>query len=324
METNLPVNMHFDWYKAWYASRQVKPKLMILIACNGSKAVAIIPLVKQYTKFKGILPWSRISFLGEPEGDWYEPYISEIALSENGSLVAEILKIKSSETILHNIPSESSFLSILKNSSLARFIKPHGKCFYVDTTQAWDDYYQTTSKQYIQQDLRRIKRRLDESKIQVDFIESRFEDITKDMEIMKALHTESQSAQGRTSMFETKEGMDFINSLIHYFAPSNKIRLFFLLFNEQPVSFALNLYFKRKLYYWIIGFKQPFKKYSPSKLLLQAILKQCFKEDTQEFSFMRGDSEYKRKWSSEYRMNYQFKYLNQKGLAGIINRFRSV
>ena len=79
------------------------------------------------------------------------------------------------------------------------------------------------------------------------------------------------------------------------------------------------------MYYYHTGFTLEHRKLSPGFVLLGHIMQDAFERDINEFDFLRGDEEYKYRWTESKRNLYQFGICNHpisKVGHNITNRLR--
>lgn len=322
-EQRVSINQAFEWVMHWLNIFGKSTQLRII---QHQPTNTFLPLVIKNKRYKKIFPVKVIQFLGSPEADWCDIVSTGFKANEHlATIWKQALNTHWHEMLLHNIPEQSTlipFLSALVKKNNKTILKPHTKCYYINTTGKWETYLQNqTSKQFVQQDTRRLFRRLNEAGLEVSLEKSTLNNIASDIAEMDKMNGLSQARKGRKSVYASKQRKLFIENLLTHLGPKNHVKLFYLCFNKQKVAYVLAFYHNNIFYYYNIGFNTAYKKYSPSKLLLYQLIKQCFNDNTTEFNFMRGESEYKLKWTKQYRVNYQFKMLNPKK---IINLFRSV
>ncbi len=320
------IHLTFDWLFTWwkYFSGN-KRSLFVILFFEETRIIGIAPLMKERTTFKKFVPWNRILFLGDPESDWHDFIIAEKRHLVIKLMFDILIKENVSEIILHNIPESSLNLPFLRAYDKGPYtvVKKQTRCYYVNTKKQWEYYYKNeTSKKFVRQDIRRLHNRL--SLDQCYFKESNFENIRNDLNMITLMHQMSQRRKERTSFFSEKKYYAFFKDIIEIWAKNNQVRLFYLLINEIPVAYVLGFYYNKIFYYYNIGFNTDYKKYSPSKLLLYELIKILFHEECVELNFMRGDSDYKRRWTKDFRINYQIKWFNNNGFSGLINKYRSL
>jgi CelD/BcsL family acetyltransferase involved in cellulose biosynthesis len=109
------------------------------------------------------------------------------------------------------------------------------------------------------------------------------------------------------SLFDTQPSRDFFYDLAPAIIKSGWADISALTVNNRVISIAFALKFAGVFYYWIPAFDTEFIKYSLSKVHIQNLLKSCFEQYYTEFDFMRGDEEYKFKWTNAIHKSYDMR-----------------
>ena len=325
-QKNTLYTLTYSWNFIWEKHLGRENKKLILEFRQQNKALAIVPLIITQRRFKNILPWKVLRFFGQPFSDWNDVLISKHSDKVFEGLLYELNQSRANEIVLQNLAETPPFLEFLKKRHTKNLhIKKQTPCYYIETTGDFETYIkQSTSKQFVQQDIRRLFRKLDAENKTVTLCEIPANEIIKEYPTFSELHKSSQFLQQRKSYFFDPSTKKYFLDLIRQYSPKGQLRLYYLKFSDIKVAFVLALYFQQTFYYWNIGYDPDYKAYSPSKLLLYKLVKQCFTDETKEINLMRGDSYYKTKWTKTFRINYQVRILPTKGLTGIINKIRRV
>lgn len=322
-------NYRHKWFRLYWKNFNENKKLSIIIFRDKEgKLVGIVPLCISKKKYKGIIPVKRAEFIADGKSDWndflYNPGVEPKDLIEK-TFIYILQNQKCDELILHDLPEYSQTVEALKSKkfSYKSILKTQSICYFINTEGNYESYLtEETSKQHVRQDIRRLKRKLESQGIRAEIRMSQFNDPACDLETISSMHRKSQLRKGRISFFTDNRISGFYLDLMKEFR--EYCQLYYYYFNEIPVSYVFGFRFNHRFYYWNIGFNTDYQQYSPSKLLLNEIIHRSFTDDTAVFNFMKGDTDYKGKWSKQYKTNVQFKLYNNKGLQGLINRFRSL
>jgi CelD/BcsL family acetyltransferase involved in cellulose biosynthesis len=325
------IHLTFEWLFTWwkYFNQDVDKNLLLLVAYKNTKAVGIAPLMIKTRKVKGLIPLREITFLGDELSDFSDFIIGEDRREVVDEFVSYFLKTKHlwDELKLKNIPQDSPNLRILVEALKKRGFKvskfEHTKCFYIDIeNQSWESYYKTTSKKFVQRDLNRLKNKI-ERLGGWKFYRNTGVNVEKLAQVIRNLHIKRQKQLGRKSLFENSKELAFILDVMHLFKDQDFLDYAILKVQGKIVSYTLGFKYNNILYWWNTGFDPAFSEISPTKVLLYLLLKSCFEEGLAEFNFMRGETEYKQKWTKTFRWNYKIHALNSKTLySRVINRFR--
>lgn len=118
--------------------------------------------------------------------------------------------------------------------------------------------------------------------------------------------------------------IDFTDNIFKEWVQIGRIKLFVLMLNSIPISFAIIFCDSEKYYWWLTGFNQDYAAFSPTKILVSELLKKSFEQNIDEFHFMRGEDEYKLKWTKDFINNYQFRIYNRKILSVISTKIKKM
>lgn len=319
------IHLRHEWLYTWATHFLTNKDLLVLRIREGNESIGFVPLQLRTIRLKGMLPYRQVLFLGDPESDF-----SDFILTRDRERVLRTIfttlnkRMQWGEVLLHNIPDTSPNLKVLKDilGHESATLREQTKCYYIDTQAAtWEQYYATTSKSFVQQDLRRLHNHLRDKNWEV--VESPLTDIPREIETIQFLHSCSQARKARGSYYASDRYRRFIAAMMEELKRFGEIRLFYLLLDKKPIAFVLGFHFRKIFYYWNIGFDSAHQKLSPSKVLLAGVIQRCFHSGVNEFNFMRGDSDYKTRWTKQFRSNFQIRWLNERGFYGFFNQYRS-
>jgi CelD/BcsL family acetyltransferase involved in cellulose biosynthesis len=321
----------FDWLYTWAKYASHDNEFLILTFWKSDKLIAIIPLTRLKYKTLNILPINTFTFLSNNFCDH-----SDLMLSENTEEVIELflkyLKTNSTQwdrIIFKNIPEYSLSVSLLPAAldkmKFTYTLPDFKKYYYIDTrNRTFQDYYSTdTSKKFVRRDLNRITNmfgREGNFSIVRPFIDSSGMNLEESFQAIMSMHIDRQNDLKRTSMYEETPKKTFIREIYEFFHKKNELDITFLKFNEKLISYAVAFIINKQYFWWNTGFDTEYSKYSPTKLLLYHLIESCFERKLEMFSFMRGESEYKEKWTKTYYKGYDIIIENHFNIKPILIR----
>lgn len=311
------INSYYSWNYLIYKNLFIDNKLFILIAEDERGIAGIAPLKIQNTK-KILLNYKIASFIGNEYSDWNDFIILRDNEKVINGFVNYVFKNNINEILLNNINEHSpNFQLFEKLLSEEDSVKEKTKCYYIKTYDNTWDYYlkNNTSKKFVQRDLNRLNNKFNEHNWEVTEIK---DDYNEFLEIIKGFHKQSQNRKNRNSIYEDKRFMNFIRSIFDEWVQYDRIKLFLLTLDGTPLSFAIIFYDDNKYYWWQTGFNTEYSKFSPTKFLVSELIKKSFHHKIDEFHFMRGEDEYKTKWTENFTNNFRFRFYN-KNLFSYIN-----
>lgn len=148
----------------------------------------------------------------------------------------------------------------------------------------------------------------------VEFITyNKFGSLKDSMKILFDLHQKSQVAKGNCGVFSDEICRNFHMDLATAFAKRGWLSLYFLTFNDEPVSTIYSFEYKGKLFAYLCGFDPDYAEYRPGHLAFKNIMDYGIAKGLKELDLLRGDEEYKMRWNPMIRKNIAFN-LTKKGL----------
>lgn len=307
----------FEWLSTWWKHFGQDKELFILLAKKNEEIVGIAPLLIEKRKILKYFPIKVISFLGTGVSD----YADFIITKERGKVLTLFLeylkKIKSLWDLidLREIREDSPNLVIIRKelerlnfTSNAFCI---GKCPYIKVNSDWNSYYSSLSSNF-RQDIRTQFNHLRKSCLAYSFSleEKDIDDILLDSLI--DMHLNGIANKNKTSFLEKEIGKNFLKEIVSKFEEQGWIDINLMLINDKIVAYALGFQYGNKYYYWNIGRDNNYSHFSPGKLLLQHMLKEKFSKNlVDEFDLLRGEENYKYRWTKSNRKNYQINILSK-------------
>jgi CelD/BcsL family acetyltransferase involved in cellulose biosynthesis len=321
------IHLTHEWLSTWTTFFGKGKELILLKVKDDGKIIGYVPLMKTVSKLKGVIPYPRLLFLGDPESDFGDI----ILLRKRSEVLLEIFQyirenVSFGEILLHTIPECSPNFGTIRNMANKNGYQftPHTSCYFIDCrAQDWDEFYENTSKGHIKKDLKWLRNHYAKKKWSI--YELHHFELDEFLYTISFLHGLSQIRKQRQSYYARDDFRGFIKVLVPLLRQRGWFRAYVLHVESRPISFVLGFEYKRIFYFWHTGFDPAYKNISPTKFLLFNILKRAFEERCwDEFNFMRGDADYKKRWTQSSYNLYQLRILNNKGLFGKLNKFRNL
>ena len=120
-------------------------------------------------------------------------------------------------------------------------------------------------------------------------------------------------AKGNAGVFSCSVKRSFHAEVANAFAAKGWLSLFFLTFNDRPVSVVYSYEYNKKLYAYLCGFDPEYARYRPGHLAFKGLIKYGIDKKLKELDFLRGDEEYKTRWGTKIRNNFEYR-IPKKGL----------
>ncbi len=299
----------WEWCSLWWKHFGRNQRLMILVIKDRAETVGIAPLMSAGGNFFS-LGKPVISFMGGELAD----YIDFLVLRNNKEVIMTImdflLKFAGWGLVdLRRIPEYSPNLiaveECLSGLGCDYVVRKSSTSPAVKITGRWDDYYKSLSKG-LRQDIRTTLNKL---KLigDVKFVNYNAYTFKEALDTLFELHGKRQDYKLGQSLFDIQSNRDFFHELALAFIKPGWIDISALKIKDRVISIAFAFRHKEIFYYWVPAFDTEFIKYSLSKVHIQNLLKSCFEQNYTEFDFMRGDEEYKFKWTNAIHKSYEVK-----------------
>lgn len=313
----------YAWVSAWHNYIRKDEKPLLLLAKENERIIGIFPLMYRNERRRGLLPFRRIKFLAADHRD----FSVVLAREEN----MEIVAIKSLEwlfsgklrwelLVLDDLVDGNPVISVVSkwlegNRSRLRYDLKMGRYFYVNLNRSWSQVLQEMSKDFVRRNINLARNRISKA--------GSWELISNpkwgaETIISKAapMHIRRQSELRRASFYEGDSSRKFIHSIIDESNSDGIFRSYWLRFEKKEIAYLLGFEQNSVFYAWNMAFNPEFARFFPSKLLLFEAIKDCYNRKLKEFNFMRGESDYKEKWTKHFYKNYRFIIRNTNHLYG--------
>jgi CelD/BcsL family acetyltransferase involved in cellulose biosynthesis len=124
---------------------------------------------------------------------------------------------------------------------------------------------------------------------------------------------------GWTSLYDLAGFREFFVELMQSRRKDIEVLCSTLRHEHRLMSYTLGFVHRGVYYHWNIGFDAAYEAIAPNKLHHQFLIEECFRRHYLEFDFMRGEYEYKYKWTDAFRENYGIRFLRRYGWRRAMN-----
>lgn len=325
------INDDFDWILLLYKYFGDPKNNAFFLLEDHNHLYGLLPMIQKKLYSKGIIPYLLLTEIGTVSG---VTDFSSICFCSNGIPVSTAL-----HTIFkpfQQIQFKFIFPELLECLSkelltLTQFKAQPLQCtknLYIplDVKQDWQTFFRQLSKNTRRELVKRF------NKLEKTHWDIQHNNIQKSgdlVKIIKPIHISRQHQLGRPSQFENIKFVSFLAELIDCYVQKKMLDYSILYIQEKPVSFTMGFKHRRVYYHWLIGFDPNYEKFSPNKIHHMLLIQRLMKENITEFNFMRGEADYKYKWTNRSIPLYEIKLWNEttiyKRLFSHVknNRFRS-
>lgn len=285
-------------------------QLKIICIKDREEIIGIAPLKKRSCQINGIVAYTVIETISErAPGILLKKRKAECL----NTLMAHLYAEKDWDFLyFKDIPETFSIVNLLrKNSSKIDFeMAEEDVSPYLIIPDSLDALYANISPSF-RHNLRNDLRRLEKNHGKITFKE--YHELGSLEEMMNKffeIHQKRWVKKGQSGVFKTKRHRDIFFSEAKYFSEINRLRLYFLLVNDKPISVFYGYEHNHALYYLLGGFDPDYAAYGPHNLQLLKILEKCIENKIKELNFFAGYTPPKFRWCKSFRRNYSFKFVN--------------
>jgi hypothetical protein len=177
-------------------------------------------------------------------------------------------------------------------------------CPYLKLTEDYEKLLQSLSSNIRQNLRRRMKCFKNEKGMSFSIVSTR-EKIEENIDRLFSLHIDRfKSKSGRRnirSSFNGSEIKRFHYDIASSFLDNQWLKFYFLSYEDEPIASLYAFKYEDKLYYYQSGFSRNWEKLSLGTVLFGYAIKDSINERLKEFHFLRGEEQYKSRWTRDYR-----------------------
>lgn len=302
----------YEWITSWWKHFGKGRELKFFTSESKGAVSLVVPIMYSKCKVFGSNR-DRVEFVAAGDSD-YEVFLvtslQEAARTVNQLIESIMEDSNEADCVLFGrVPGDSSTARLLEGINGGGFGVSRlatKSCHYIPLPNNYEIYRQTLGS-----NMRRNLKIWEKQALKdyrVEFI--RYDEIGTVKEAMKVffeLHQKSQMAKGNLGVFSDPAKRSFHMDVANAFAEKGWLGLFFLTFNDRPVSAVYSYEYKGKLYAYLCGFDPEYARYRPGNLAFKNLIKYGVDKKLKEFDFLRGDEEYKSRWGTRVRNNFDFR-----------------
>jgi CelD/BcsL family acetyltransferase involved in cellulose biosynthesis len=321
----------FDWVEPWcrhIGSRQ--HTLRILKVEEAGRTVAFAPLMLVRRRVRGGITLRELHWLAAGLTDQHDVLSDGDAGAAGRAAARAVIADRAAwdELRLANVPAGSeaveAMVTELRSGMKCAVTVRTAPCYYVDTSNGdWEKYLETTSKKFVRRDLPRVRRRLAELG-EVSIRRDRTADIGSLMHSASLIHQARQDELGRESGLADPATRAFFTEALERFRERGLLVVWTLRVGDDMGGYLIGFQAGRVFYAWNMAHNPAYSSASPGKVLWASAIQDCFEDEAiDEFNMMRGDTEYKLKWTAVSRDLLDIRVKNLSTLrSATLNRLR--
>jgi CelD/BcsL family acetyltransferase involved in cellulose biosynthesis len=320
-----------DWVQPWWCHVGSRVHSLCCVqVVEGGETAAIAPFMLVRRRIKGVVPWRELAWLASGPTDQSDILTGSDAAAM-GAKVAEHLARNArrwDELRLQCVPADSKAVQSLLRELEGRVrctvsTKP-APCYFIETADGdWERYLETTSKKFVRRDLPRIERRLAELG-RVEMRQRKDLTVAEILGVVSGIHGARQEELGRTSIFGDPSLSAFVVDALERFRARGILSVWCLYVDAQIAAYLIGFKTGGVFYAWNMAHNPDFGSASPGKVLWARVIRACFEDDgIREFNMMRGDTDYKLKWTNTSRDLLDIRVRNLESIrSSVVNKLR--
>jgi len=299
----------WEWMYSWwtcYGEKQHTNSLCIVTARDEDNLIGILPGYVNHRRAFG-----RSSLTFRFLGSEYESsdYLDVIRKDDDSNLIEGIFKFMIRETkidmiALYNILENQTILTVIdklaKKIDSQTVVKHHRICPYLPLNGDWNSFVSGLSKNQRYNLRRRTRKLFEEFHAKLSILEDSAE-LEVAVDELFRLHEDRFKTKQEQSIFRADLRKEFHKKVACYFLEENILKLFRLSVDDIVIASLYCYEFANKLFYFQFGMDPEWTKYSPGVVIMAEAIKYAIDRKLDYFDFMRGDEEYKFKWTDKVR-----------------------
>jgi CelD/BcsL family acetyltransferase involved in cellulose biosynthesis len=315
--------LEYEMVEAWMRHLRGDWKLLLLLAYRSNSLLGIFPLMYLDQRRRGLLPFRRIRFLAGTHTDFSgiladTSDVEDVAGAcmrwlQSGEFRWELMVL---DDIEGRNPAAAAIADALGKCG-ARVDRHEGRYLYIDLAQPWEKLWADVSKKFVRRNVSLARNRLMKAG-QWSVLDHPGWSVDRVIEEAARIHQPRQAELGRGSSYEDRAWREFARAAMLHQAKSGRLRTHWLELDGTCIAYLIGFVDASVYYAWNMAFLPDFAQFYPSRFLFAEVIRQCHEKRLTRFSFMRGESEYKEKWTSRSEPNLRFAVRNTKHLYGRI------
>lgn len=293
----------------------------VLLVRDGDAVRGIVPLMYLDERRRGILPFRRVRFLASPNtdfstilagpGDIEQVVNAALSWLFSGRLRWELM-------ILDDLVEGNPVVAALEQGLAkypARCERTDGRYYFLDLVRPWKDVWSDMSKKFVRRSTNLARNRITKAG-PWEVLSDPIWEMERLLSEAAPMHIERQSELDRESKYADKDSRSFMHEVFQVSREKKRFRSYWLKLQDTLIAYMFGFVSQDVFYAWNMAFRPDYAEFFPSKLLLLEIIRDCHRQGLKEFNFMRGESEYKAKWTQSFRSNIRLTVQNRSTLYG--------
>ncbi len=293
---------------------------LVLVARERGEVLGIVPLMYRDGRRRGLLPFRSVRFLADLHADYAAVLAaparaSEVVAAALGWLFEEGWRWEA--LLLDNFSGEhpaTEARAWLENRGV-EYALGEGRYYHVDLARPWDDVMGDTSRRFVRKNINLARNRLARAG-GYDVEATTAWEAERVLAEAAPLHAARQGELGRASLLSDPRGQAFLVEAIRHHVALGRFRAYWLRHRGRTIAYMLGFEERGVYHAWNMAFDPEAAHFYPSRLLIHEILRDCHARGVRELDFMRGEADYKSKWTTRSRPRWKLVVKNRTTVYG--------
>jgi glycosyltransferase involved in cell wall biosynthesis/CelD/BcsL family acetyltransferase involved in cellulose biosynthesis len=302
--------MTFGWFRAWLrrltadeGREQLQP--YVLVIKQDENVVGIAPLVRRVVSRLGVSV-RKLEFLTS-HSDYNEfvvghdvSVLTEEAMSHLAGATREwdfvdLRELREGEGRIEELEAAT-----LRSGLPYRLLLESAGCFYMPISASWDDTQKKKHLRFARRSWAALEERAAEG-----FSTRVVERPDEEIELLdRIIAVEAQKhVGGRPSEPFVGRYPEVFKEIFENLGPRALISVVVVEKGDRLIAWRMLFRYGKKLWDYSTAYEHSFAELSPGTLLVCAAIDYGYEHGCDEFDFLRGMDEYKRRWTAEFRRN---------------------
>jgi CelD/BcsL family acetyltransferase involved in cellulose biosynthesis len=286
----------WEWNASWWKHMPCG-RLWILVAYDGSNAVALCPLV--IAQYHGT-PFRQVRFMGAPLSDIQDILSGSEHLTAAAAQFLKYIARRASAwdfCDLSDLRERSALTSLSPDEGVGAKMVFHRTCPVIPLAATFDGFVKSLGRN-MRSNIGRRRRQLEKT-FTTEFDLAAADTLPDALEELFALHTSRWRTRGAAGAFATPAVRAFHHEVAPLFLQRGWLRLHRLRLNGQTRAAFYCFTHAGRTYYYLSGFDGRVHTFSPGMVLMARAIEHAIDEGAYAFELLRGDEPYKYAWRAD-------------------------
>jgi CelD/BcsL family acetyltransferase involved in cellulose biosynthesis len=295
----------WPWTRAWWSHYGVDSQLRVLVAREGDRLAAILPLHLSTRHVLG-LPVRVLAFIGwggDTRPDYLGPICRAVDAEEMARAFARALFGASRDwDVMHltdlaqNAPSASALVTALRENGARISNLGTNRIRYCALPGSWEVFLSGLSA-HRRQHVRNIRSKAERTAGARFMVVRDPQELDRYFELLAQLHRRRFSARDGGHSFASEQYLGFHRDAIRSCTQFGWVRFYVLMLEDEPAAILYCYLFRGRVHLFQVGMEPRRMGLRPGSVLIGYSIENAIGEGAREFDFLRGDHPYKEEWA---------------------------